>query len=133
MPRKFGRLIILATLALAPFGHAAHAQSYPTRPVTLIVPWPPGGPGDIVLRALASATEKHFGQSFIIENRPGASATLAPTQLAASGNPDGYTITQITLPVFRYPFLRKTTLDPSKDFTYIIGVSSYTLGVVVRS
>jgi len=86
-------LLLLVALALTAFGDAVKAQNYPTRPVTLIVPWPPGGPSDIVLRALASATEKHLGQPFVIENRPGASATLAPMQLGASGNPDGYTIT----------------------------------------
>ena len=133
MHRKFWSIPLLVAIVCGIHATVAVAQNYPTRPVTLIIPWPPGGPGDLVLRALAGATEKHLGQPIVIENRPGASATLAPMQLGRNGNPDGYTITQITLPVFRYPFLRKMTFDPVKDFTYIIGVSGYTLGVAVRS
>jgi tripartite-type tricarboxylate transporter receptor subunit TctC len=129
-PVRFSALVALALIACCA---QAQAQKYPVKPVTLVVPWPPGGPSDIVLRALAGATEKHLGQTIVIENKPGASATLAPMQMGASGNPDGYTIVQITLPVFRYPFLRKTAVDPARDFSYIIGVSGYTLGVAVRS
>jgi tripartite-type tricarboxylate transporter receptor subunit TctC len=53
--------------------------------------------------------------------------------MAATANPDGYTLAQIGPPVFRLPFLRKTTYDPAKDFTYIIAVTGYTVGVVVKS
>src|SRR6266550_4608335 len=111
---------------------AAHAQNFPVRPVTLIVPWPAGGTTDVGMRALASATEKHLGQPIVIENRPGGSGTLGPGQMAATARPDGYTIAQIPITVFRFPFMTKTTFDPSTDFTYIIGVSGYTFGVVVR-
>src|SRR5882724_2302999 len=110
----------------------ADAQNFPTRPVTLIVPWPAGGSTDVGMRALASATEKHLGQSIVIENRPGGSGTLAPGQMAAIAKPDGYTLAQIPITVFRFPFMQKTTFDPATDFTYIIGVSGYTFGVVVR-
>ena len=110
----------------------AQAQNFPVRPVTLIVPWPAGGTTDVGMRALASATEKHLGQPIVIENRPGGSGTLAPGQMATTAKPDGYTITQIPITVFRFPFMTKTTFDPSADFTYIIGVSGYTFGVVVR-
>src|SRR6266516_2173377 len=111
---------------------AADAQSFPVRPVTLIVPWPAGGTTDVGMRALATATEKYLGQSIVIENRPGGSGTLAPGQMAATAKPDGYTITQIPITIFRFPFMTKTTFDPSVDFTYIIGISGYTFGVVVR-
>jgi tripartite-type tricarboxylate transporter receptor subunit TctC len=109
------------------------AQAYPVRPVTLVVPYPAGTATDMTLRALTSATQKHLGQPFVIENKPGAAGVLAPTQVAATAQPDGYTITQIPLVVLRAPFLRKTTYDPAKDFTYIIGLAGYTYGVVVRS
>jgi tripartite-type tricarboxylate transporter receptor subunit TctC len=121
-----------ATLAVDAWG-AAQAQNFPARPVTLIVPWPAGGTTDIGMRALASATEKHLGQSIVIENRPGGSGTLAPGQMAATAKPDGYTIAQIPITIFRFPFMTKTTFDPAKDFTYIVGVSGYTFGVVVKS
>src|SRR3981189_617765 len=66
---------IMAVLLAVAFGLTASgaiAQSFPSRPVTLIVPWPAGGTTDLVMRALATATEKHLGQSVTIENRPGA-------------------------------------------------------------
>jgi tripartite-type tricarboxylate transporter receptor subunit TctC len=111
----------------------SQAHEFPTRPVVLIVPWPAGGTTDIAIRALASATEKQLGQSIVIENKPDASGTLGPMQMAASAPSDGYTISQIPLSVFRVPFVRKTTFDPIKDLSYIIGLTGYTFGVVVRS
>jgi tripartite-type tricarboxylate transporter receptor subunit TctC len=84
------------------------------------------------MRALATATEKHLGQSIVIENRAGGSGTLGPGQMAATAKPDGYTLAQIPITVFRFPFMTKTTFDPAKDFSYIIGVSGYTFGVVVK-
>src|SRR4030088_2730761 len=119
-------------LAFAACAGGALAQSFPARPVTLIVPWSAGGATDAGMRALASATEKHLGQSIVIENRPGGSGTLGPGQMAATAKPDGYTIAQIPITVFRFPFMTKTTFDPAVDFTYIIGVSGYTFGVVVK-
>ena len=109
-----------------------YAQDYPNRPVTMVVPWPAGGTTDIGMRALASATEKYLKQKIIIENRPGASGVLGPQQVAQNAAPDGYTLAQIPITVFRLPFMRKTILDPATDLTYIIGVSGYTFGVVVR-
>jgi tripartite-type tricarboxylate transporter receptor subunit TctC len=112
---------------------AAQAQQFPTRPVTLIVPWPAGGSTDIGMRALAAATEKHLGQSIVIENKPGAAGTIGPANMAASARPDGYTVAQLPITVFRMPFIQKTSFDPTKDFTYIIHVTGYTFGVVVRA
>ncbi len=112
---------------------AALAQNFPTRPVTLIVPWPAGGTTDVGLRALAAATEKHLGQPIVIENRAGAAGTLGPAQMAASAKPDGYTIAQIPITIFRYPFMTKVTFDPATDFTYIISLTGYTFGVVVKT
>ena len=131
MKRNVLRTVVAAGFALAA-SVGAQAQDFPARPVTLIVPWPAGGSTDVGMRALASAAEKHLGQSIVVENRPGGSGTLGPGQMAATARPDGYTIAQIPITVFRFPFMTKTTFDPSTDFTYIIGVSGYTFGVVVR-
>jgi tripartite-type tricarboxylate transporter receptor subunit TctC len=103
---------IKAVLLAAGFGLAASgamAQGFPSRPVTLIVPWPAGGTTDLVMRALATATEKYLGQSIPIENRAGAAGTLGPLQMAATASPDGYTIAQIPITVFRAPFMSRTT------------------------
>lgn len=125
-------LALVATLVVLAGAPSSHAQDYPNRPVTLVVPWPAGGTTDIGMRALASATEKYLKQKIVIENRPGAAGVLGPQQVAQNATPDGYTLVQIPITVFRFPFMRKTTLDPANDFTYIIGVSGYTFGVVVR-
>ena len=127
------RKAVLLAAALCAFAGIAHAQQFPTRPVTLIVPWPPGGSTDIGMRALAAATEKHLGQPIVIENRPGAAGTLGPSNMAASARPDGYTVAQLPITVFRLPFIQKTTFDPTKDFTYIIHITGYTFGVVVKA
>jgi tripartite-type tricarboxylate transporter receptor subunit TctC len=101
--------------------------------VTLIVPQPAGGATDVSIRALAAATEKHLGKGFVIENRPGAGGTLGTTVMAATAKPDGYTLSATTAAVFRLPFLTKTTFDPISDLTYIIGVSGFLFGAVVRA
>jgi tripartite-type tricarboxylate transporter receptor subunit TctC len=123
---------VLAALGLQT-GPTAQAQNYPTKPVTLIVPWPAGGSTDLAMRALADATQKHLGQPIVIDNKPGAAGTLGPAQMAANAKPDGYTIAQIPITVFRLPFMTKVTFDPTKDFTYIAGLTAYTFGVVVKS
>jgi len=111
---------------------AASAQDFPARPVTLIVAVQAGTSADACLRALAAATEKHLGRPIIIENRAGASTTLAP-QMAARTSADGYTLVQIGRTALRFSLLRKTAYDPAIDFTYIIAVTGYTYGVVVKS
>src|SRR5215218_4789903 len=82
MSSKFAGALAVALIGIVLAG-AAYAQPFPSRPVTLIVPWPAGGTTDIGMRALATATEKHLGQPIVIENRPGGSGTLAPGQMAA--------------------------------------------------
>ncbi|MBV9261111.1 MAG: tripartite tricarboxylate transporter substrate binding protein [Pseudolabrys sp.] len=131
MLKNIGRLFVLFTAAL--ICAAVQAQDFPSRPVTLVVPWPAGGTTDISMRALATATEKYLKQPIVIENRPGAGGVLGAQTVAEKAAPDGYTISQIAITVFRWPFMRKTTLDPAKDFTYIIGLTGYTFGVVVRA
>src|SRR5438094_8888639 len=98
--KRILRGIILAAGFIA-WISAADAQSFPARPVTLIVPWPAGGTTDVVMRALATATERHLSQSLVIENRSGAAGTLGPGQMAANVRPDGYTVAQIAITVFR--------------------------------
>jgi len=110
-----------------------YAQSFPERPITLISPWPAGGTGDIALRALAEAMTKHLNQRVVVENKPGATGTVGPALMARNARPDGYTISQMPLSLLRMPHLEKVNYDPLTDFTWIIGISSYTFGVVVRA
>ncbi|HSE96021.1 MAG TPA: tripartite tricarboxylate transporter substrate-binding protein, partial [Methylomirabilota bacterium] len=121
---------LIVAVALA---SVAAAADFPGKPVTLICPWPPGGSTDVMMRAIAEATGKHLGQPVVIDNKPGGSGTVGPATLAASGRPDGYAITQIPITVFRLPHMIKATWDPMKDFTYIIHLTGYTFGVVVKA
>jgi tripartite-type tricarboxylate transporter receptor subunit TctC len=115
------------------FSLNAYAQNYPARPVTFIVPWPPGGSTDLAMRSISVIAEKHLGQRIVIENKPGVSGTLGAQALAQGAKPDGYTIAQMPITVFRLPHMMKTNFDPAKDFTYIIHLTGYTFGVVVRA
>ena len=133
LPRRNFLHLVSGAAALPAISRIVRAQDYPTRPVTLIVPWAAGGTTDVALRALATATEKYLGQSIVVENRAGANGTLGPANMAATAKPDGYTISQLPITVFRQPFMTKTSFDPTRDFTYIIGLTGYTFGVVVRS
>jgi tripartite-type tricarboxylate transporter receptor subunit TctC len=133
MNRKIVGAIVASGIALFTWGSPAAAQNFPTRPITLVVPQPPGGATDISIRALAAASEKHLGQTFVIENRAGVGATLGTTQMAATAKPDGYTVSATSGSIFRLPFISKTTFDPAKDLTYIIGVSGFVFGIVVRN
>jgi tripartite-type tricarboxylate transporter receptor subunit TctC len=126
----------LAWTALALCGFVsvpAAAQNYPTRPITLIVPWPAGGSTDTHLRKVAELASKQLGQPIIVENKPGFGGMLGPSQMAKNAAPDGYTLSQITVNAFRAPYLQKVDWDPMNDFTYIIGVSGYTFGLVVKA
>src|SRR4051812_28214104 len=101
----FRRAFLLALGALAvSAAQTIQAQDYPNRPVTMIVPWPAGGTTDIVMRALATATEKHLNQRIVIDNRAGAGGVLGPQNMAQNAAADGYTIAQIPITVFRWPF-----------------------------
>ncbi|OGL05506.1 MAG: hypothetical protein A3I03_11375 [Candidatus Rokubacteria bacterium RIFCSPLOWO2_02_FULL_68_19] len=111
----------------------ARAAEFPTKPVTLICPWPAGGSTDQQMRALAEVAGKHLGQPVVIENKPGGSGTVGPATMVATAKPDGYTIAQIPITIFRLPHMQKVTWDPLKDFTYIIHLTGYTFGVVVKA
>jgi tripartite-type tricarboxylate transporter receptor subunit TctC len=111
---------------------AAGPSSYPTHAVTMMVPYGAGGTVDSQLRALAKASEGHLGQPIIIENKASASGTLA-AEVTAAAPADGYTITAINTSVLRLPFMTKMSYDPRQDFSYIIGISSLTSGLVVRA
>lgn len=123
---------IIGAVLLGAAGLAAAADTFPSKPITLICPWPAGGGADAQMRALAAAASKAFGQEVIIENKAGAIGTLGPSALV-NAKPDGYKLSQATNAVYRQPFITKTAYDPTKDFTYILGVTGFTFGLVVRS
>lgn len=111
---------LIATIIFGVAASGVHAQAWPTKPVTLLVPFPPGGSTDMIARSVAPRLQEKFGQPFIVENKPGAGGTVGAAQ-ARRAPPDGYTIFVSSLgPFVIGPHLIKTTgYDPLKDFDYI--------------
>lgn len=112
------------------FSSAVMAQDkFPSKPITLIAPWPAGGSSDAVMRAFAESAGRHLGVSVVVENRPGAGGTLGASAMV-NARPDGYTLTQLPLGVYRLPHMQKMSFDPVKDLTHIVGLTGYTFGLV---
>ncbi|CAG2154223.1 hypothetical protein LMG26411_04584 [Cupriavidus numazuensis] len=126
-------LAIASGAALYAAMPAFAGEAFPVRPITLVLPFPPGGASDTQLRALAIAAAKDLGQPIVVVNRPGNGGTIAPAAMAHSAAPDGYTIALAVRTLLRLPHLSKVNFDPLKDFTYIIGLSGFSFGVVVAN
>lgn len=97
------QIIQWGAASLAAPAFAAQAQSFPSKPIKLVIAFPAGGPTDITMRALADNASKILGQPVIVENKPGAGDTL-PAQALQTVPADGYTVAQIPLGVFRLPY-----------------------------
>ena len=123
-------LIQWGAAALAASGLGAQAQSFPAKPIKLVIAFPAGGPTDITMRVLADNASKILGQPVVVENKPGAGGTL-PAQALQGTSADGYTLAQIPLGVFRLPYTTKINWDPVKDISYVLNVTGYAFGVVV--
>ena len=91
MLRKRTLLCALACTAVLAAAADARAQSYPTKPIRMIVPFPPGGPIDVMGRITGDRLSQGVGQTVVIENRPGAGAVIG-SKAVASAEPDGYTL-----------------------------------------
>jgi tripartite-type tricarboxylate transporter receptor subunit TctC len=126
------RAAIGAALAAPVLRPAAAQERFPSRPITILVPFTPGGATDVQMRALAEAATRHFGQTVLVENRPGAGSTLGAAAVARA-RPDGYLVAQITLPVLRLPHMQRMPYDATKDFTPIIHLTGYLFGVYVAA
>ena len=127
------RLIALLVL-LAAFALNAHAQApYPTKPIRLVVGFPPGGSGDFIARNMSEELNKLLGQQIIVDNRPGAGSNIA-AEIVARANPDGYTI--LLGGSFSHavnPALyKKISFHPEKDFTPITKVANFTTIIAVN-
>jgi len=124
------KALLAAALAVACLG--AWAQSYPTRPVTLIVPFAAGGPTDVVARTLGAAMMKTLGQTVVIENKLGAGGTIAANYVAKA-NPDGYTMfihhNGMATATGLY---RKLPFNPLTDFDYIGQVADVPMTLIAR-
>ena len=123
--------LALAATALAAAG-AATAQGFPSKPVSIIVPFAAGGPTDVVARLIAVPMGKALGQTVIIDNALGAGGTIAAAKVARAA-PDGYTIFLHHMGMSTAPALyRKLSFDPLKDFEYIGQVVDVPMTLLAR-
>jgi tripartite-type tricarboxylate transporter receptor subunit TctC len=107
--------LLMATLAALPCA-AAFAQDYPSRPVRMVVPWPPGGVTDVIARGLAASLGDSLGQQVVIDNRPGAAGTLG-VGIVAKAPADGYTVMLTDVPshAISATLYKSLPYDPLKD------------------
>jgi len=105
-------------------------KSFPAKPIKVLVGFAAGGATDIAFRILASNAALLIDQPVVVENKPGAGMVI-PAQMMKTSTPDGYTVAQIAVTVFRQAIIDKTDFDPAKDLSFIIGLSAYSCGLVV--
>ncbi|HEY0844522.1 MAG TPA: tripartite tricarboxylate transporter substrate binding protein [Noviherbaspirillum sp.] len=132
--KPFGRLLALAAAAACLFTGAASAQNYPTKPVTMVVPFAAGGTTDILARAVSHELSKTLGQQFIIDNRPGAGGNIG-AQIVSRAAPDGYTLLMGTVGThgINQSLYPKLPYDPVKDFVPVTVVAAVPNVVVLNA
>jgi tripartite-type tricarboxylate transporter receptor subunit TctC len=114
----------LCALLLLPLAAPSFAQTYPAKPIRVVVPWPPGGITDVITRAIGLRLAEVFGQQVVVDNRPGAGGTLG-SALVAKAVPDGYTLLMddIASHCISSTLYTKLSYDPLKDFAPIAMVA----------
>ena len=131
IPRRAALALLAASALAAPMAQAA--EPYPSKPIQLILPFPPGGSFDPIFRTLSEAASKDLGQPIVIMHKPGAGGVMGTAMLATMPEADGYTISVMHNSVIRAPLVQKVTWDPLQDFTYLIGLAGLTTGIVVAT
>jgi len=134
MARRNLALVVAAVTAAVAFCASAAAQSYPTRPIRVIVPYTAGSPNDVIVRLLAQRLEPKLGQPLVMDNRPGG-GTVIGTKAAATAEPDGYTLLFSSSSLVIEPALNTAAnYDPQKDFAPIatVGTTVWVLAITPR-
>jgi tripartite-type tricarboxylate transporter receptor subunit TctC len=128
--RALARLGVSAALAPLLVTRAARAQDkFPSRAISLICPWPPGGSSDAVMRAIGESLSRQLGgATVLVENKPGAGGTLGASAMLTA-RPDGHALTQLPLGIYRLPHMQKMPFDPVEDITHIACLTGYTFGI----
>jgi tripartite-type tricarboxylate transporter receptor subunit TctC len=123
---------VMTSLVAVGFTAPAAAQAWPQKPVTIVVPFAPGGNTDGIARLAAQRLTETFGKQFIVENRGGASGAIAAEQITRA-EPDGYTLFVAALPVMAIvPAMNKVKYDPVKDFAPISNIATNPFVLVVN-
>ncbi|MFO1182423.1 Bug family tripartite tricarboxylate transporter substrate binding protein [Ottowia sp.] len=133
MTLRLTRRESLILLTAASLGSAAHAQSYPSKPITMVVPYPPGGGTDAVARLIAEKIGKKLGQNVVVDNRAGASGLIGVDKVAKSV-PDGYTIlVALSTQFVINPYLfKKLPYDPNKDIALVSQIVASPIALLVH-
>ncbi len=132
LPRRQFLSLAAGAVALPALSHAAAAVDYPTRPVHIIVGFPPGGPTDIFARLIGEWLSKRLGQPFVVENHPGAGSTIGAAAVIAAPA-DGYTLFLIsTSAVISAPYYQKLTFNLVSDIRPVCGIALEPLVMVVH-
>lgn len=132
LPRRRFLKLAAGAAALPVLPRIARAQAYPSRPVRVIVPFAPGGTSDIMARVMSQQLSEQLGQTFVVDNRPGASGFIGHG-LVAKAAPDGYTIATVDDGFSIIPSVKKEMpYDPLRDFTFITEVMAVPRALVIR-
>jgi len=132
MKRRVCSVLAVLALALQVTGGAIAAESYPYKPVRMIIPFGAGGSTDVLVRIVATRLSGVLGQQVVIDNRTGA-GSLIGTEIAARSNPDGYTLLATGTPFVIVPNLyKKVPFHPLRDFAPIMQMASQPYGLVVH-
>jgi tripartite-type tricarboxylate transporter receptor subunit TctC len=123
----------LVALLLAACAASAFGQAFPSRPITLIVPYAAGGSADVVARPVAAEMGQLLGENVVVELRPGAGGNIGAEHVARSARPDGYTILMASLSLATNLSLMKLSFDPRKDLTAIGGITTFPNVLLVSS
>jgi len=135
MPGRMRRAALLALAALCVTGPAAAQGDYPSRPVTFVVPYPPGGAADVFARQLAGELGKRLGQAVVVDNRPGANGNLGSASVVKAPA-DGYTLllgTASTVAINPHLYGKNMPYDPLKDLQPVSGTHSMANVLVVNT
>ncbi len=131
--RRFNTAVAAGAAASLGLPLAARAQGrFPSKPITLICPWPAGGSSDAVVRAFGDSASRSLGVPVVVENKAGVGGTLGATAMLTAA-PDGHTLTQLPLGIYRLPHMQKMAFDPVKDLTHIVCLTGYTFGFAART
>jgi tripartite-type tricarboxylate transporter receptor subunit TctC len=125
----FARAVFAAALAAA---FACHAQNYPTKPVRIVVPFPAGGPTDTLARLVGQKLTETLGQTFLVDNRAGATGTIG-TGMVAKAPPDGHTLLMSATSNYVAAFLyQKLPYDPERDLAPLVNIATLPFYLVVH-
>lgn len=137
--RRIDKLVVLTVLVLVlsaaiPALAQQETAKYPSRPITFVVPFSPGGSTDLAVRLIAKEAERFLGQPIVVTNKPGGGGSVGVSAVAVA-KPDGYTIGQSPggAPLFIMPFLEKLPYDPVKDIRYVMQFVELNFAILVKN